>query len=375
MSAKKTVCQLSSLHFALDTRIFYKYARSLKEKYHVIVIGIHPRHETIEGIDIRPFREYKNRIWRIMSSWIWMYIKAIRIKADCYHIHDPELLPCALLLRWSGKKIIIDIHENIADDIFDKEWLPFKKTVFTLYDKIERQICKNAPVILAEDSYGKRYEQFCKDINYIHNYVETDFFIPFRSLEKRDPLQLYYIGIILENRCLGEILSAMQKLHSQGIRVHFHCVGHVYNRVQRWLEQQPHYELLRPYLHFYGRQNLETGYKISQKCGIGLCLIKPMKNSIESKPTKLFEYMACGLPIVTSHFPLYRELVEDTKTGRTVDPTEPDKIAEVIKEMIASSEKREEYSQNGMGITSEKFNWETERKKLTILYERVVNHE
>jgi len=369
----KTICQLSSLHFALDTRIFYKYARSLKENYRVIVVGIHPQKEQIEGVTILPFREYKSRLLRILSSWFWMYLKAMRIKADCYHIHDPELLPCALLLKWSGKKTIIDIHENIAEDIFDKDWLPFKKTIFFIYNKIERYVCKDIPVVLAESSYGKRYEKICKDLHYIHNYVEPQFFKSFRSAEnERDPLHLYYIGIILESRCIIEIISAMHILHEKGIPVHFHCVGHLYHRMLNKIQAHVHYETLKKHLHFYGRMPLDRGYAVSQQCGIGLCLIKPMKNSIESKPTKLFEYMAIGMPILTSHFPLYKEIVEETETGITTDPESAEGIAAAIQTMLEKSEERKTFSRNGPLVSEQQFNWETERKKLIDLYEKVL---
>ena len=33
-------------------------------------------------------------------------------------------------------------------------------------------------------------------------------------------------------------------------------------------------------------------------------------NHIDAQPNKMFEYMSAGLPIITSNFPLWREIVE-----------------------------------------------------------------
>ncbi len=366
-----TVCQLSSLHYALDTRIFYKYALSLVQKYKVVVVGIHPQKETIKGVQIIPFREYRNRSLRIFTSWLLMFFKALRIKADLYHIHDPELMPCAILLRLIGKKVIIDVHENIADDIFDKEWVHNKRATFRIFDYVERIACKNVPVVLAEESYLKRYSEFAPNITVIQNYVEPEFFEQFKS-NNRNPLHLFYIGIILESRCFSEIMESMNELHTKNLPVHFHCVGRLYSRIESSIISHRYYPKLKPYLHFYGRMNLEAGYTISKQCGIGLCLIKPMKNSVESKPTKLFEYMACGLPIITSHFPLYRKLVEETETGLTVNPENIKQISDAIQKLIADEELIKKVSQNAIYCAQKKFNWESEKAKLLDLYENYV---
>lgn len=368
----KTVCQLSSLHYALDTRIFYKYAIGLRDTYNVIVVGIHPKREIIKRVEIVPFREFSSRRWRIFTSWILMFFKAIRLKADLYHIHDPELIPCALLLKLFGKKVVMDVHENFAGDIFDKEWVRNKKITFKIFDFVERTICKKTPVVLAESSYLKRYQEFAPDITVIQNYVEPEFFEQFIYKDK-NPLHLYYIGIILESRCITEIMDAMYVLHQQNLPVHFHCVGRLYSRIEQAIHSHQAYSALKEYLHFYGRMNLEEGYKVSMQCGIGLCLIKPMKNSIESKPTKLFEYMACGIPIITSNFPLYVQLVDDTQTGITVNPISVQEIANAIKTLIQDSTLAEKFGHNGLIVSKEKFNWAVEHAKLLSLYARILN--
>ena len=335
-------------------------------------MGLHPQNEVIKGVRIVPFREYHSRTLRLFTSWFLMFFVALKQKAQLYHIHDPELLPCAFLLKLWGKKVIVDVHENIAEDIFDKEWIRNKKTTYAIFNRIESFVCRNIPVVLAETSYEKRYQRIAIDLTTIHNYVEPDFFKPFIS-NQRNPLNIFYMGIILESRCVHEIMSAMEILHQKDLKVHFYCVGKIYKRIWAYIQDHEHFQKLQDFIHLPDRQTLENGYALSKQCGIGICLIRPMKNSVESKPTKLFEYMACGLPIITSNFLLYKKLVEDTETGITVDPLHPEEIAEAIEILINDTPTREKFSQNGPQVAQVNFNWETEKIKLLNLYQRVLN--
>lgn len=370
-TTKATVCQLSTLHYALDTRIFYKYAQTLIKHYDVIVIGIHPNKEIIEGVQIIPFKIYKNRTWRLFTSWIKMFRMALKTKADLFHIHDPELLPCALLLHIIGKKVIIDVHENIAADIFDKDWIKFKKTTYYIFNYIESIACKRIPVILAESSYEHRYKQISKSITTVHNYVSPAFFSELQGFN-RNPLHLFYMGIVLENRCVFEIIATIKELHDRGYKVHFHCVGQRYSKLIQEIEKDEIYEKFKAYIHFYGRKNLLEGYKISQQCGIGLCLIKPMSNSIESKPTKIFEYMAIGLPIITSDFKLYKKLVSENGVGMNVNPLSVEEISNAIEKLINAPHQIKEMSEKGKSLVNTRYNWKTEAKKLEEKYAEIL---
>ena len=60
---------------------------------------------------------------RTITAW-QVYRIARRQQADLYVIHDSELLPWARLLRWTGNRVIYDMHENVPKDILSKTWIP-----------------------------------------------------------------------------------------------------------------------------------------------------------------------------------------------------------------------------------------------------------
>jgi glycosyltransferase involved in cell wall biosynthesis len=366
---KIKVCHLSSVHYALDTRIFYKYCTYLAQSYFdVTLIACHPEKAVINKVKIIPFKRYHNRRLRMLFAWVPMLFKALNVKAEIYHFHDPELIPCGLFLKLFGKKVIYDIHENIADDIFDKPWVKNKWMTYQLFNLIEVFSLRFFSIVLAEESYLKRYGKKSDKCLVIQNYCDLTFFEKHRKKEPGSPFNLFYIGIVLETRGFLQICEVVHLLHQKGHPVHFHCVGELYTDLRTKIEQLPYYDNIKSYLHFYGRMSLDDGYKISEKAGIGLCIIYPMKNSMESYPTKLFEYMAVGLPVVTSDFPLYKEVIEYNQTGLCVDPLNPEAICMAIENLILDKALYEKCYHNGFEVVRKHYNWESERVKLIYLY-------
>ena len=118
------VCILSSVHFALDNRIFYREARSLQQAgYDVTLIAVHGQDESKDSIQIVALPS----VPRWQRPWFWLALarRALATHADVFHFHDPELLLVTPWLHWlTGKPTIYDVHEVYADFIEVKDYMP-----------------------------------------------------------------------------------------------------------------------------------------------------------------------------------------------------------------------------------------------------------
>jgi glycosyltransferase involved in cell wall biosynthesis len=90
-------------------------------------------------------------------------------------------------------------------------------------------------------------------------------------------------------------------------------------------------------------------------------------------PVKLFEYMAAGLPVIASDFPLIAEIVNHNLCGSLVDPcASPRDIAEIIHLWWQEKEIPKQMGANGYQAVRERYNWEKLIEKLSVLYKTLL---
>jgi glycosyltransferase involved in cell wall biosynthesis len=78
---------------------------------------------------------------------------------------------------------------------------------------------------------------------------------------------------------------------------------------------------------------------------------------------KIYEYGACGKPIVTSRLPGL-EFVEQSGAGVLVDPDSPEELAEAIMKLIQNPELRKQMGANGRKHVVEGHSWESVARRV-----------
>ena len=179
---------------------------------------------------------------------------------------------------------------------------------------------------------------------------------------------LVYVGGISKLRGAVEMVQALEYLeHVEDIRLDL--IGRFEpSSLERELQALPGYRRVR----YLGWLQPKDIYKHLQTADIGLVCLHPDPRYVVGWPVKLFEYMAAGLPVIASNFPLWREIVEGNRCGICVDPLNPKEIAGAIEYLITHPEETRRMGENGRRAVEEKYNWENEGKKLLKLYEELL---
>ena len=121
-----------------------------------------------------------------------------------------------------------------------------------------------------------------------------------------------------------------------------------------------------------GWQSREGVSDLLSRARVGVAILKPLPNYLDSYPTKLFEYMAAGLPSVVSDFVPWRAIVEDTECGVLVDPLDIDGVVAALSRILKHPDAGEAMGHNGLNAIVSGLNWDAESSLLTDLYRDVL---
>jgi len=370
---KNKVCIITTVHPPFDTRIFHKQAKTLVEAgYDVTLIAQHDKSETVDGIDIIPLPEPENRFSRIFGlSWRAFWL-ARRQKADIYHFHDPELIPIGVLLKlFNGSKVIYDVHEDVSKQILTKSWVPgsLRKPLARIYsftETISSRIFDG--IVVATESIAENFNR--DEAVVVHNYPRLEMLPKFpENGNKKDEVvtTLIYVGGITKNRGIKEAISALSFIDKHK-SIKFNLVGKFPDsNFKEEIQALPEYE----HVQLVGWLPWEEAWGKAQRASIGIVTFLPMPNHVNALPNKMFEYMAAGLPVIASDFPLWREIVAGNNCGLMVNPEDSRDIAKAIEYIISHPDEAKEMGHNGRKAVEEKYHWNQEGEKLKNLYDKL----
>lgn len=368
-----TVAHLTSVHSATDIRIFHKECRTLSTAGHeVVLVAAHPRDEVLEGVRVCRLPKAATRFERISRVIPAVRRVAIQQNADLYHIHDPELIPLAWELRLRGATIVYDAHEDLSGQVHTKEWLPgsVRSLVAGAVRPLETVVSATFDgVVAATPAIAEKFDPDACVL--VRNFPRQEEFARDPEIPYRDrPETLVYVGGISKVRGILTMVEALDLLpDASGVELllagRFESQGLLdsisglpgWNRVT--------------FLGWLGREEL---HQLLSRARAGLVTLHPTPNHVESLPIKLFEYMAAGIPVIASDFPLWRKLIEDASCGLLVRPESPEEVSAAIQQLLREPATAERWGRNGRQAIEEHYNWQKEGARLMTFYDRLISN-
>jgi len=361
------VLLISTVHPSTDSRIVYKIAPSLQRHYQVFCALPHARGGLQGEPHLISLPKFGRLLPRILFGHPIALIKCLRLRADIIHIFVPELIPLALVFHWAGAKVVYEVQENLFKKFAIKRYnnsLVFKK-LFRFFDKLAR---RKFHCIFTDDAYLNEYHDLAKPFAVIHNYVSLPVMDALRHA--RIPglrPELFYLGVVSMERCLDTMINAVAMLKRNYPDCHLHLFGPV--RVdQKELEAIAGYLQAKDNITFHGYTDQKVALKYARQAVAGIALLKPVADYPDSFPTKLFEYMALQLPVITSDFPLYKRIVEDSESGFCISPYDPEALRHAMQCCISDNALRLQMGINGRKAAETCHNWASEEAKLLSFY-------
>lgn len=369
------IVHISTVHPALDGRIFYREAMTMHELGHKITVcGIYDGDGRVDGITIRGLREITSRPKRLATSW-YRTLKLIRtIDADLYQFHDMELLPAAFLAKMIlGKCVVFDAHEDISL-LMLKAWLPdrLKKPITFLMSILDACCVRRIDgVVVPTRPLHEKYKRLARRVVTFVNYPAPAF------LRERDRTwkpysdrrnEIIHLGTLRISR-LQFLLSVAKRFLQARPNWSWTFLG-MADEVLNWFKRNITGEI-RQRVHAIGKiPHMEVAERLNQaKIGINYHTLDSRQVQV-AIPVKVFEYLSCGLAVITTRVPLLVELVKDCPAVIFAEEDEESYLKHLLN--LADREDLQSMGLKARKFSDDKFNCRVQANKLAAFYEDII---
>ena len=317
----------------------------------------------------------------------WQLLR--RLRPALVVVHAPELLPLTLLWQrlGRGRKFLYDIRENYALNVSTQGVYRglVRRGLAAGLRWVEAHAARRATgLLLAEKSYAEELP-FLRALAPERVIVLENKYQPApgevlpatpRPLPSpAQPLQLLYSGTISLLNGLEAALRLTEALHrlrpgGAALTIIGFCQQpELLGQLEQWQQRGVTFQLIG------GAEPVPHAAIVAAigRSHLGLALYQPHPSTERCRPTKLFEYLAHGLPVLVPENPLWQELILGHDAGLVLDLASPDYpvLANVLLAELASRAGRPgpAFYQNGFPATAL---WADEGKKLWHLLDSLV---
>ncbi|MFQ5554194.1 MAG: glycosyltransferase [Acidimicrobiia bacterium] len=331
---------VSSVHPPDDPRIRHKLIRTLAAEWSIVYATRTPGPTDASGLTWSALRG--PRIVRsVRASWL-----LVRGSFDLASVHDPELLPAALLAALLRRRIVYDVHEDLPAQLIRRPGLPrvvrrlLAGGASTMLRFAERML----PLTLAEPGYTG---SFRKEHPVFPNLLE-----PFSWPERTGSgVGIVYLGDVTEARGAMDLVDAVARMPDPP---RLHLIGRCREALRADLAARASSSGVDLRLHGY----LDRVEAMDIVAGgrVGVSPLRDTPNYRHSLPTKILEYLALGVPVVASDLPGTRAVAADLPGVALVPPGDVGALAAAITEAAGRGDQAEAAAGNAADIRDQ-YRW------------------
>ncbi|TYZ06338.1 glycosyltransferase family 4 protein [Hymenobacter lutimineralis] len=332
----KTILLASVLKPVDDTRMYGKFARTLVGQPDV---SVHVAGRSGPGHLPAPSGAIQQHSLFCGSRLSWARVRAQarywdllrRLHPTLVVVHAPELLPLTVLWQALGRKrqFLYDVRENYALNIRTQGVYPawLRRFLAATVRGLENlAAARAAGVLLAEKSYAEElpFATPAHTLVLENKYQPAPSTVPAiapRPWQPGQPLELLYSGTISELNGALDAIALAKALYQVWPQVRLTIIGFCQQpafllRLQQAIAEASDFVTL-----IGGAQPVPHAQILTTitRSHVGLLPYQEHPSTWRCIPTKLFEYLANGLPVLLPPNPAWVALVRQHHAGLTID--------------------------------------------------------
>jgi glycosyltransferase involved in cell wall biosynthesis len=363
------VCHITTVHPVDDHRILHKECMSLRQAgYDVTLIAPHDKDVVLDGVSVVALAGTpRNRLERMLRRPLAAYRAAAALDADLYHFHDPEFLPYGARLARERKRVVYDAHEDVPTQIRSKDWIPApaRASVARAVARLEAACVARLDAVVSPSFAAlERLRPHQSRAALIANYPRLDELRPAARWDDRLRAACY-VGGITRVRGACELVDAMAHTDAE-----LHLAGAISPPALRdELERSAGW----PRVRYLGRVDHDRVPDLLARVKVGVIPLHPIPNYVAAFPVKLFEYLAAGLPVITTDVPRWREVLEAHDCGVCVPHGSARRLGAAITGLLDDDGRARAMGERARRAAEEHYSWETQATVLVDLYAELLS--
>ena len=250
------------------------------------------------------------------GGWVRRAIRAaslpFRARGRAMITCDPDLVPSAVARRMlRGGVLVVDIHEDYAALLHDRGWASGALgRVAELLVRGATSLARLADLTVVADEHvpPARARRRLVVLN-----LPDAHYLPTPTTPDAAPRALY-VGDVRRSRGLWTMLAAVEAAPGWALDIVGPIADSERLELERWLGSSP----ASPSVTFHGRQPPEVAWAAARGAWCGLSLLDDTPAFRDSVPTKVYEYLGAGLPVLATPLPRVVDILHDSGAGCVV---------------------------------------------------------
>jgi glycosyltransferase involved in cell wall biosynthesis len=371
------ICHITTLHRADDARIFYRMCRGLAQQgCAVVVIGPSvPAPDS--AVRMSPWNTQIRQAGRLKRIALALRA-ALAEPADVYHFHDLELISLGLALKVlrPASAVVYDVHEDYPSMMMEKHWLPRPSrslvAVAVRAAQLGAGLCLDG-IVTADPGVEADFRAVASRRKLVYyNFPPLSLFSSAPASGTVSKADLVYIGGMGERTGTFILLDALVELAMHGLRPSVRLAGYA-DGAEGWraLETGIERRGLGAQVELRGRMPHAEVPGWIRSGRIGLVTLQPIAKFMKNIPTKMFEYWACGLPVIGSDLPPISRFLENGSNGLVFSPSSSTDLARAIRFLLERPDEVEALGRAGQRLVHEKWNNDRQVEGLLRFYQQI----
>ena len=349
------------VHDPRDARVSVREISALIEAGHEVTylapfthFGVEPRSE-VTAVDVpAAFGRHRLRALRAARQ----RIRSLASEHDVIVLHSPELLMAVEGMHHPG--IVWDVHEDVPASISLKSWIPspLRGVMSHAVARMEHRAERKYHLLLAETAYQDRFTR-------IHPVVPNSTVVPTHVPPTGDD-RIVYVGHVTKARGGLALIDVAERL--DGV-VALDVIGAADDQMRPLLKAAHERGVLR----WHGYVANADALKIVEGALAGLSLLADEPNYRHSRPTKIMEYLAHGVPAISTPLPAATALIAKSEGGIVVGFDDAEGVAKAVRRWIDDPVERQRVADVGRSWVAQNANWSLDGPRFVAELERVAN--